>query len=98
MFLSHQRRCRFILYCADCGDPIPEDTLCYLVAGRYYCPRCILDAATFADPGDPFADRYFPRLRHFHVTATRQCGRFLEKTVSFAPIRQPLSGKPPKNL
>lgn len=64
-------------YCCDCGDKIEADTLCFYIAYRYYCPRCIRDAAVLADTDAVRIPSY-----EIHVETAHRHGRFIEKTVT----------------
>lgn len=73
---------RRIENCHSCGEELPVDALCYRIEGRLYCPRCIAEAACFADEERMEAAFYEGFAAHWEVRATRQRGGFTERIVS----------------
>ena len=72
---------RRIENCHSCGEELPVDALCYRIEGRLYCPRCIAEAACFADEERMEAAFYEGFAAHWEVRATRQRGGFTERIV-----------------
>lgn len=81
---------RRIENCHSCGEELPMDALCYRIEGRLYCPRCIAEAACFADEErmEAVLDEGF--AAHWEVRATRQRGGFTERIVSPRDMRETL--------
>lgn len=70
---------KHIEYCHTCGSEIPADTFCYRLDERFYCPRCVQEAACYLseedmDPFDSFA-------AHWEVESVRYIGGCTEKTI-----------------
>ncbi len=69
-----------ILHCHICGDEIPTEELCYRIDGRVYCPRCVAEAACFAEE-EPDADYREGFTANWEVIGVQQRGGFTERIV-----------------
>lgn len=70
-----------IANCHICSDGIPVDALCYRIEGRVYCPRCVTEAACFAEEEGIDADCYDGFAANWEVIGIRRRGGFTERTV-----------------